>query len=469
LIQDGGKVVLALGERKRDAPGYGGVRIRGEILNDVSYARRLGLFSATMMVIGGIIGSGIFLNPAVVAQRVKTPAMTLTAWGLGAVIALIGAFVFAELGRRRPTVGGGYAYLREAFGPLAGFMYGWALLLVMATGAIAAVAMTFSSYLGSLMGWPASWQPAVAASAIVVLTLINIRGVRPAAWTQNVFTMLKLTAIAALVVAAFLAAPHSAATAPTPLANGSVVLALGAALVPVLFAFGGWQQTNFIAEELIQPERDLPRALVIGVLAVVAAYLLVNVAYIRALGIGGLAASSAPAADTMGVVAGDVGRRLIGAGIVASTFGFLNLVILVSPRVYQAMARDGLFFRSFARLHPTWRTPVAAIVLQGIWAILLLFSKKYGDLLDYVVFGDWIFFGLNAAGLFILRRHDGDSVIPFRTPLHPWTTLLFIAAAGYVVIGSVASNPRNAAIGSALLLAGLPIFLFWRSRGAVRS
>ena len=171
----------------------------------VSYARRLGLFSATMMVIGGIIGSGIFLNPAVVAERVKTPAMTLTAWGLGAVIALIGAFVFAELGRRRPTVGGGYAYLREAFGPLAGFMYAWALLLVMATGAIAAVAMTFASYLGSLMGWPASMQPAVAASAIVLLTLINIRGVRPAAGTQNVFTVLKLAAIAALVIAAFVA------------------------------------------------------------------------------------------------------------------------------------------------------------------------------------------------------------------------------------------------------------------------
>ncbi|MGH7593694.1 MAG: APC family permease, partial [Gemmatimonadales bacterium] len=421
-----------------------------------------------MMVIGGIIGSGIFLNPAVVAERVKTPAMTLTAWGLGALIALIGAFVFAELGRRRPRVGGGYAYLREAFGPLAGFMYGWALLLVMATGAIAAVAMTFSSYLGSLMGWPVTWQPGVAATAIVVLTVINIRGVRPAAWTQNVFTVLKLSAIATLVIAAFVAAPHRAAPPPTPLPSASVVLALGAALVPVLFAFGGWQQTNFIAEELIQPERDLPRALVIGVLAVVAAYLLVNVAYIRALGIGGLAASNAPAADTMGIVAGDLGRRLIGAGIVASTFGFLNLVILVSPRVYQAMARDGLFFRSFAILHPAWRTPVAAITLQGFWAILLLLSKKYGDLLDYVVFGDWIFFGLNGVALFILRRHDSNSIIPFRMPLHPWSTALFIAAAGYVVVGSVASNPGNAAIGSALLLAGLPIFLFWRSRSAIR-
>jgi APA family basic amino acid/polyamine antiporter len=431
-----------------------------------SYARRLGLFSATMMVIGGIIGSGIFLNPAVVAARVHTAAMTMTAWGLGALIALIGAFVFAELGQRRPEVGGGYAYLREAFGPLVGFMYGWALLLVMATGAIAAVAMTFASYLAALLGWPAATQPALAAAAIVVLTLINIRGVRPGAYTQNVFTVLKLVAIAVLVVAAFVGTSRPATVAPVALANGAVVLALGAALVPVLFAFGGWQQTNFVAEELIHPKRDLPRALVIGVLVVVAAYLLVNVAYIRALGIDGLAISTAPAAETMAHVAGRMGSRLIAAGIVASTFGFLNLVILVSPRVYQAMARDGLFFHRIARLHPRWQTPVAALVLQGTWAILLLFSKHYGDLLDYVVFGDWIFFGLNGVALFILRRRDGGRTVPFRVPLHPWSTLIFIASAIYVVIGSVASNPGNAWRGTLLLLVGIPIFLFWRANGA---
>jgi APA family basic amino acid/polyamine antiporter len=236
----------------------------------------------------------------------------------------------------------------------------------------------------------------------------------------------------------------------------------------VLFAFGGWQQTNFIAEELIDVERNLPRALIIGVLAVVVAYLLVNVAYIRTLGIGGLATSNAPAAETMGVVAGTLGKRLIGAGIVASTFGFLNLVILVSPRVYQAMARDGLFFNAFATLHPTWRTPVAALVLQAVWAGLLLFSKKYGDLLDYVVFGDWIFFGLNGVALFILRARDGSRAVPFRAPLHPATTLLFIASAIYVVVGSVASKPSNAIWGSVILLAAIPTFYLWRSSVASR-
>ena len=433
----------------------------------VGYAKTLGLFSATMMVIGGIIGSGIFLNPSVVAARMGSREGTLFVWLLGAVIALLGAFVFAELGRRRPLAGGGYAYLREAFGPLAGFLYGWALLLIMATGAIAAVAMTFAGYATDLLGWPAARQPLLAAGAIVFLTGLNVVGVKPAAWTQNLFTVLKLLAITLLVVAAF-AAPANLVQADAVVANpGPMLLAVGAALVPVLFAFGGWQQTNFIAEELRDAERDLPRALLLGVLGVVVAYLLVNVAYLRVLGPAGLAASSAPAAETMAGIAGENGRRLIAAGIVASTFGFLNLVILVSPRVYQAMARDGLFFASFATLHPTWRTPVAAIVVQGTWAIVLLFSGTYGALLDYVVFADWIFFGLTAATLFVLRRRDGDRVVSSLVPLHPWTTLAFVAAAAYVVLGSLMSNPGNALRGGGLLLLGIPVFLYWRRRAAL--
>lgn len=429
----------------------------------VGYARSLGLFSATMLVIGGIIGAGIFLNPSVVAARMGSSEGTLLVWVLGAVIALLGAFVFAELGQRRPKAGGGYVYLREAFGPLSGFLYGWALLLMIATGAIAAVAMTCAGYALALFGWDPALRPVVAAGAIILLTAVNVVGVRPGAWTQNVFTVLKLAAIAVLVLAAF-GAPASTAPVEAVQRPESLVMAVGAALVPVLFAFGGWQQVNFVAEELRDAERNLPRALVLGVTGVVIAYLLVNLAYLRALGPAGLAASSAPAADTMAMVAGEGGRRLIAAGIVASTFGFLNLVILVSPRVYQAMARDGLFFESFATLHPTWRTPVTAITCQGVWAILLVFSGTYGALLDYVVFADWIFFGLTAATLFMLRRTDGDRAISFRAPLHPWTTLAFIAASAYVVFGSITSNPGNALRGGALLLLGVPVFLYWRQR-----
>lgn len=417
-----------------------------------------------MLVIGGIIGSGIFLNPAVVAKRVQTPGLTLAVWGIGAVIALFGALIFAELGGRRPLAGGGYAYLREAFGPLPGFLYAWALLLVIATGAAAAVAMTFAGYAVALLGVGPAAQRPVAAAALIFLTLLNIVGVRPAAWSQNIFTVLKLLAIAILVGAALLAAAAPVTMPESAQPEGSLLLLVGAALVPVLFAFGGWQQTNFVAEEMIDPERNLPRALIIGVSVVAITYLLVNVAYLKALGVAGLAASIAPAADTMAQVAGSAGRTLIAIGIVASTFGFLNLVLLVSPRVYQAMARDGLFFASFARLHPRWRTPVTAIIFQGIWAVILLYSGTYGQLLDYVVFADWIFFGLTAATLFVLRRRDGERPAPFRVPLHPVTTILFIVAAIYVVIGSITSNPRNALIGSGLLLAGVPVFLYWRQR-----
>ncbi len=429
------------------------------------YVRRLGLFSATMLVVGGIIGSGIFRNAGDVVARVGTAELTLTAWGLGAAIALIGAFIFAELGQRRPAAGGGYAYLREAFGPLAGFLYAWGLLLIIATGAIAAVAMTCAGYATDLLGLPDGMQKPLAALAVIVLTLVNIAGVQPAAWTQNLFTILKLAAIAVLIGAVFLAPTNPAVATAAPLPpSGSVALALAAALTPVLFSFGGWQQTNFMAEELVAPERNLPRALILGMLIVVTAYLLVNVAYLRAMPLEVLARSSAPAAEVMASLAGETGRKLISAGIVASTFGFLNLVIMVSPRVYQAMARDGLFFQSFADIHPMTHTPVNAIIVQGSWAIVLLFSNTYGMLLDYVVFADWIFFGLTAATLFVLRRRDGGQATPFQVPWHPISTVAFILAAIYVVFGSVVSSLENALRGTGLLLLGLPIYFYWRHR-----
>ena len=434
------------------------------------YVPRLGLFSGTMMVVGGIIGSGIFLNPAIVAQRLGTPALTLTVWVLGGVVALIGALIYAELGARRPVAGGGYVYLRDAYGRLPAFLYAWTLLLVIATGAIAAVAVTFASYTAALLGWGPGTRVPLAIGAIVALSGINYIGVKPGAVTQNVLTLLKLGALGFLIVAG-LSAPASLAAEVLPLpGTRNVGLAIGAALVPVLFAFGGWQQTNFIAEELIEPERNLPRALLAGVAIVVAVYLLANLAYVKTLGISGLAHSSAPAADAMTSLFGAPGRTLIAAGIAISTFGFLNLVILVSPRVYRAMASDGLFFPSLARLHPRYRTPTAAILFQGGWGILLTATGKYGDLLDYVVFGDWIFFGSTAATLFLFRSRERQGVesgnIRFRMAGYPLAPILFILAALYVVAGSIASNPVNAIKGTALIALGIPVYLFWDKRRA---
>src|SRR5437016_5188961 len=377
-----------------------------------TYARRLGLFSGTMAVIGGIIGGGIFRTPAAVAERVGSPELALAAWIVGGAIALIGAFCFGELGRRCPRAGGGYVYLRETWGPLPAFLYGWALLLVIATGAIAAVAVTFANYALALAGLSARLTVPVAIGAIALLSGINYVGVKPAAVTQNVFTLLKLAALAVLIVAGLAFAVPSTAlqqpppSSPAPAGVVDVGVALGAALVPILFTYGGWQQTNFIAEEILEPERNLPRALVLGVVIVVVAYLLANLAYLRVLGAEGLARSAAPAPDVMRPLLAPVVGTVIAAGIALSTFGFLNLVILVTPRVLQAMAADGVFFRRFAVLHPTYQTPAAAIVALATLAVLLTLTGTFGQLVDYVTFGDWIFFGLTAAALFVYRKRD---------------------------------------------------------------
>ena len=305
-------------------------------------------------------------------------------------------------------------------------------------------------------------------AAIVTLSGVNYLGVRPGALTQNVFTVLKLVALMLLIVAGLTAAGAASGPDPQPLQERSTGLMLGAALVPVLFAFGGWQQTNFIAEELIEPKRNLPRALIAGVSIVVVVYLLANLAYLRTLGIAGLAESSAPAADAMTARFGSLGGSLIAAGIAISSFGFLNLVILVSPRVYHAMASDGLFFPSLARLHPKHRTPGAAILFQGAWAILLTLTGRYGDLLDYVVFGDWIFFGSTAATLFVFRARARNGLEPkdvrFRMPGYPVAPVVFVLAAAYVVVGSVASNPGNAVRGATLIALGIPAYLFWKAK-----
>jgi basic amino acid/polyamine antiporter, APA family len=450
-----------------------------------TYARRLGLFSGTMAVIGGIIGSGIFATPNVVAQRVGTWGLALGTWVLGGAIALAGAYCYGELGERMPRAGGQYVYLRDAIGPLPAFLYGWALLLVMATGAAAFVAVTFANYTVTLLGLPAGAVMPLAIGAIVLVCGINYIGVAPGAITQNIFTLLKLGALASLIVVGLFfavptAGPPDRLTALSPGGQGlggtgGTLLAIGTALVPVLFTYGGWQQTNFIAEEIIEPETNLPRALLLGVVVVIAVYVLANVAYLRVLGAEGLAATPAPAAEVMGRLLGPAGRVVISAGIAVSSFGFLDLVVLVTPRVFQAMAADGVFFRRMADLHPVYRTPGAAILLMGAWAIALTLTKTYGPLTDYVVFGDWIFFGSSVATLFVYRRRDartGGSAPPalrFRTPGYPIVPALFVLAAVYVVASSVASNPKNAMIGTGLLLAGVPAFYAWKTATARRT
>ena len=366
-------------------------------MDQTQLARRLGLFDATMIVMGGIIGSGIFMNPSVVALQVHTPFLILGAWAVGGLFALAAAFIWAELASLRPDVGGQYAYLREAFHPGVAFLYGWVLLLVIQTGGMAAVAVTFSRYFVELAHVPIS-SAYLAAIVLATLTVINCLGVRAGSTVQSILMVLKIVAIAMLVVCGFLFAQRS--TNPSGLLDRPVstdlITAFGAALVPVIFAYGGWQTSTFIAGEIKEPRKNLPRGLILGVTGVVILYLAANVVYTSVLGTAALAASKAPASDVMRSALGDFGARLIAAGIAISTAGFLSQSMLTAPRVYFAMAKDRLFFERVGMVHPTTRAPVVAIALQGIFAIVIALLGTYERILNYVVSIDMIFFGLTA-------------------------------------------------------------------------
>jgi APA family basic amino acid/polyamine antiporter len=436
--------------------------------------RRLGLFDATMIVMGGIIGSGIFINPYVVARQVNTPFLILGVWALGGLIALTAAFIWAELAALRPEVGGQYAYLREAFHPSVAFLYGWALLLVIQTGGMAAVAVTFARYFVELTHVPvADWS--VAVLALGGLTVINCLGVRSGSTVQSVLMVLKIVAIIALIVCGLLLAGPSRATVTQtsdmlaqPI-SFDLLTAVGAAMVPVLFAYGGWQTASFVAGEIREPKKDLPRGLIIGVTGVVILYLAVNFVCLRVLGTSGLAATTTPASDIMRLALGETGARAIAAGIAISTLGFLSQGMLTAPRVYFAMAEDGLFFKAVGRLHPKTRVPIVAIALQGLLAVVIALSGRYEQILNYVVSVDFIFFGLTATCIFVFRRRKKNldaaqaSAIT-SVPGHPLTTGLFVVICWVVVINTVYKYPENTIIGLAILIAGIPAYFFWRRR-----
>lgn len=459
-----------------------------------SLVRRIGLFDATMVVMGGIIGAGIFMSPYVVARQVHTPLLILGAWIAGGLIALLGAFIWAELAALRPDVGGQYAYLRDAFHPVLGFLYGWVLLLVIQTGGMAVVAVTFARYFLELTRWPLpEWT--VAVIALALLTIINCAGIRPGAKVQSALTVLKIGAIAALIAAGvwWIARPHalvgtlvagqpttgpSAITPHAFLRSSDSFSSFLTAMVPVLFAFGGWQTVNFIAGEVREPRRNLPRALLYGVLGVVVLYVGVNFVCVSVLGAQGLAATTTPASAVMRAAWGAAGARIIALGIAVSTLGFLSQSILTAPRVYFAMAEDKAFFRTVAHVNPRTHVPDVAIILQSVWTVVIALSGRYEQILNYVTSMDWLFFGLTALTLFVFRgrpRPYTDKLSletqssrletsVFRTPGHPLTTMAFVVAAFGVVINTVYRYPSNTLIGFAILLAGIPVYGFWRRR-----
>lgn len=442
-----------------------------EPTTEPSLARRLGVFDATMIVMGGIIGAGIFVNPSVVARQVHTPMLILGAWLIGGAIALIGAFVYAELAVRQPRVGGQYAYLREAYHPIVAFLYGWTLLLVVQTGGMAGAAIIFGRYFRELSGLGIPEQ-AVAAITLGALTLINCFGIRSGSNVQSALMLTKIAAIALLIgVGLFVASPVTPDSSIVPLnTEGTAFSGLLAAMVPVLFAYGGWQTASFVSGEMRDPRRDLPRGLFIGVAGVILLYLLVNCVCLRVLGVAGLANTTTPASEVMRQALGTRGGKIIACGIAISTVGFLSQSILTAPRVYYAMARDGVFFKAVGRLSHRSRVPVVAIVLQGIWATVVAMTGRYEQILNYVETIDVLFFGLTAASLFVFRaragREESDSAQTrqVRVPWHPVTTGLFVLACWAVAISTLIRFPQNAGIGVLILALGALVYRFWAKR-----
>ena len=426
----------------------------------------IGFPSAVMLVVGGIVGVGIFANPAIVARDLHSAPLALAAWALGGLVALLGAFVYAELAARFPATGGEYVYIRDTYGPLAGFLFGWTTLLVVHTGGLAAVTIIFAQNLNILVGGGLS-ERVVVLVTLATLAAVNCLGVTMGNGVQGLLGLAKIAVIGVLITAGLLLAPQMAVhAARTPRAIPGAWKAFGGAMIPVVFSYGGWQTANYVAGEIKNPGRNLAWALLAGVAVVILIYLLVNVACLRALGVEALGKTLTPTSDVLARSVGPAAGRLAAAAIALSALAFMSQSMLTGPRVCFAMARDGLFFRRVATVSRGSRAPAIATIVVAAWSVLLALSGRYDQILSYVVSMNFLFFALSASCLFTLRwreRGGAGAVQPqFRAPWHPWTTGAFIVACLAIVGCSFWAYPVNSLIGYGILLLGVPPYLYWR-------
>jgi len=436
----------------------------------IALPRILSLWDLVMIVIGGVIGSGIFLTPSKIAAAVDSPLLMLAVWVVGGLFSFFGAVAFAELGAALPEAGGVYVYLREAYGPLPSFLFGWTLFLVIDSGAIATLAVAFSdNILPRLVEMTKLQRNIVAAVFVAFLGAVNYFGARWGARVQNLTTYLKTSAIGIIVVAVFVLAKgqghvqNFVEPAPGPFSLG-LFGAFGVGLVASLWAYKGWEAATYSAGEVKNPQRNLPLGILIGIVSVVVLYLLANLAYLYVMPVGTIAASQGRVAlAAMEIVTGPVGAWIITFLILFSILGAANQNILCSPRVYFAMARDGQFFRRFAECHPKYLTPHVSIVAITVWSILLTLTGTFEQLFTYVVFGQWIFFGLTVAAVFTLRKKRPDLPRPYKTWGYPVTPAIFILAAVGVAVFSLLSAFRNALGGLVIIVIGVPAYFFWRT------
>ena len=435
-------------------------------------SRSLGQRDLILIVIGTVIGSGIFLVPSTVLRQTGgNVTVALLVWVVAGVLSLLGALTYAEMGAAKPDAGGLYVYIRDAFGPLPAFLYGWTAFFVLGSGSVATLAVAFTSYLREFMPVTPVVAKVVPVVVIAIIMAVNVRGVRQGADVQNVSTAIKAGAI--VVMSVILLALGGRATA-APLSNvagptgGSLASGVGLAMIGVLWAYEGWQYATFSAGETVNPQRTFPRAMVLGSVVLIAIYLLANAAYLVALGPAGVMASERVAADAVGAVLGPAAGKVIAAVILVSMFSAANGLTLTTPRLYFAMARDRVFFAKFAEVHPRFGTPALAIVVSSVWAMLLALTGTFEQLLTYVVFAGWMFYALGGLAIFVYRRKQPDMPRPFRTPGYPITPILFVASAVAIVLNTIVSQPGRAAVGIGLALLGVPAFYLWRGRSARR-
>jgi len=472
-----------------------------------AFRRELSLFDATMVVAGSMIGSGIFIVSADIARQVGSPFWLLAIWAATGVLTVFAALASGEMAGMFPRAGGQYVYLREAFGPLVGFLYGWTLFLVIQTGTIAAVAVAFAKFLGVVVPWISpenrliplragtgtdlslTTQRLVAILVVAILTWLNTRGIRTAKWTQNLFTATKIAALAMLAAVPLLGRNHPEALVANfsagrffgPGIGASFVMVLGAAMVGSLFSADAWNNIAFAGEEVKEPQRNLPRSMALGTALVILLYCLANLAYLVLLPLQGDPAGATPLArgiahateDRVGTAAvqvlfGQSGGMIMAIFVIISTFGCENGLILAGPRLYYAMAKDGLFFQRAGRLDahgvPSW-----GLLIQGIWAAVLTLSGTYGNLLDYIVVAAMLFYALTVAGLFALRRSRPDLPRPYRVPGYPWLPGLYIAASTAIMLILLVEKPGYTWPGLLIVLTGIPVYFIWRrtARAAV--
>jgi APA family basic amino acid/polyamine antiporter len=420
--------------------------------------RTMRLPDATAMVVGIIIGASIFVQPSEITRLVPDAGGIALVWALAGALTLVGALICAELASAFPRTGGVYVWLRDIFGRPVGFLWGWAMFWSMHTGIIAAIAVVFARYVGYFVPLGTAGIRLVAVGAILGLSAFNCLGIKHGSRLQTVVTGAKLAAIALLIIGGLTLAGGGAVSPSAPAEFGTSDVLLG--LVAGLFAFGGWHMVSYTAGETVNPERTIPRSLVLGTLIVTVCYIALNAIYLRVLSIDRVTASTRIAADAAEALVGPVGATLVAILVILSTFGAVNGIILAGPRVYFSMANDGLFIKWAATLHPRSGTPARAIVLQGLWACALVMTDTYRGLFTRVVYTEWIFFGLLAVAVIVLRRRPGYAP-PFRMPWAPVLAFAFAASCVAIVVNQVVSDPVNSVIGLAAVAVGLPVYYFW--------